>query len=295
MSDKCGCDYLNIDEKIFKRYPPKIAVTKALEVLWPLFHQKCAFKKVVRIAAHVPEDEEMNRILKENEKTLGSKYDRDITAIVNTNTNKLDLTIQAIEGSFANVIVDSPFTENEDTIKFLSRYAKQHKDGIVFWRNKLLDHLRNYPEESPLDETKNWNKYLDQMKILIREFNLPADAFQAIWLSKTEKFGYTFPIECINALNSMRIPVNYKAYLDVADFYMKRANGQCRDRDRRDDTEKACDLYELISKHFTIEQRQKILDVWKNEKDRHNASKETIKTASAIIPFKYKTHGFWYS
>lgn len=92
----------------------------------------------------------------------------------------------------------------------------------------------------------------------------------------------------------MAIPVDYNAYLNIADAYIERANGQDCESSRKDDTEQACELYQLIGKYSTIGLRQNILNIWTKEKEKYNASKETIRTASRIIPFKYKTHGICY-
>lgn len=292
---ECGCDYLNVDTETFKKYPTEIAVVEAIEILPALFHQKRDFKKVIRIAALLPTKEEMNETLKKNERSL-ERLERDITVIKESNTKKLNATIHAIEGSFANVLVNSPFTEQEDIIKFLSQYAKQHELGMNFWKKRLLAHLCGDPKNTPLNQIEYWNSYYDNIKTLISEFGLPEEDFKKILIAVAEEKKHKSPVDCINALIKMGVPVNYNAYLEVADNYMKAANEKDCKCDRRTYAIMACELYEFIGKNFEIGSRQKILKIWIiEEKESYPASKKTIETSSEIIGFKYKPLSFWNS
>jgi len=292
-SEKCGCDYLNVDANIFKIYPQDVQVSEGLSILPAQFHQLKAFKKVIRIAAVIPETEKMNDILKANERDL-ERFERDITEIRSANTKKLDATIKAIEGSFANVLVDSPFTEDAETIKFLAKYAKNHKLKMSFWREKLLIHLLGDPENNPLDQIEYWNEYCIGIKALIKEFDLPEDKFKESLLLVAEKERNEHPIACLEAMNKMGCPIDYKPYLVRADEYIKTANNLSCDDERHSWTNKGCELYEYIAKYYQIGSRSDILKVWETEKDSYYKSKTTIRAASKIIGFKYKTHGLWY-
>ncbi|MFZ2970942.1 MAG: hypothetical protein WA063_07390, partial [Minisyncoccia bacterium] len=148
----------------------------------------------------------------------------------------------------------------------------------------------------PLNQIEYWNSYYDNIKTLISEFGLPEEDFKKILIAVAEEKKHKSPVDCINALIKMGVPVNYNAYLEVADNYMKAANEKDCKCDRRTYAIMACELYEFIGKNFEIGSRQKILKIWIiEEKESYPASKKTIETSSEIIGFKYKPLSFWNS
>ncbi len=152
--NECGCDYLNVHPDMFAKYPEETAASEAINILPALFHQRRDFAKVIAIAALLPENNELNELLKKNEREL-ERFERDVTSIKESNTKKLDATIRAIEGSFSNVITCEPYSQDERVITFLAKYARNHHSGFDFWKNKLYDYLLKDSSNGPLLHINN--------------------------------------------------------------------------------------------------------------------------------------------
>lgn len=296
MSSKCACRYLYIDENKFGKYPDATKVQEALNILPALFHQERDYPKVIRLAALLPSpvSEKIIEYLKKNERNLDN-MERDTTAIKESNTENLNATLFAIEGSFSNVMMDKPHYEAENVIKFLASYAKTQELGMDYWKNVLYANMLKNKEGAPLSGIMEWYNYAKNIKLLANEFDLPLTELLDRLLIAAGKDQKEHPAECIRALNQWGALVDYSIYLSIADSMMINANKNPRESARSAACEKTVNLYKLIREHKDIGSRNSILDAWQEDKksDNHQECRKTLRAASAVLKFKYIPRGFF--
>lgn len=291
-NEGCGCDILNTNAATFAGFTEDIRVMQALNVLPRLFSEKRDFKGIVKIAALLPSEGGMAVIIQKEERKLVNLGFEDITERKEAHAKKIELSLQAIKGSFAHAIMDSPYEEEAQVIKFLADFAAGTEEKIDHWRNALLGNLL---AGAKLESIDTWTGNSKGIKALIAAFNLPEEKILARLQNLIDKNKETDPCGCIKAAKKMGLPIDPQAYKKIADELMKQANKQEYEHYRKNNVGIACQLYKYLSAKYRIDTRDTIWKAWEaacSKSSCHTNPQSAIKIASTLLNFKYIRRGW---
>lgn len=181
MADNCNsCEYVNIEPGDILKLGEAASVLTSIEVIPVLWHRQ-DYKRIVAIASALPSRKEIEMIIAENL----SEFSLDMEDVQRKLSDKLQRTLVAVKGSLSFCLNDHPYHLNEQAVENLRAVALNDKEGILFWENELLRVLSDEKELG--GQIKIWANYPNEIRSLIKVFNLPEDVMKELFREALKK------------------------------------------------------------------------------------------------------------
>lgn len=180
MTDCNTCEFVNIRPKDLLKLGKEASVLTAIEIVPVLWHKQ-DYERIVMIASILPDRKEIEMIIAESL----SEFFLGMEDVRKKLSDKLQKTIVAIKGSLSFCLNDHPYSLSGQSIENLHAVALKDAEGMPFWENELLNALSSEKELG--EQIKSWAGHPEEIKNLIKIFNLPEDKMGELFREALEK------------------------------------------------------------------------------------------------------------